>query len=65
MCNKKTIDLRTVTKNIGCSDPRIKSSYSMRVYTIIVHSLISVESLKSACVNSLAFAEIRFILFVP
>ena len=30
-----------------------------------VHSLISVESLSSACVNSLKFAEMRFILFVP
>ena len=27
--------------------------------------LISVESLSSACVNSLDFAEIRFIWFVP
>ena len=37
----------------------------MRVYTLILHSPISVESLKSACVNSLDFAEIRFVLFVP
>ena len=28
------------------------------------HSLTSVESLSSACVKSLEFAEIRFILFV-
>ena len=37
----------------------------MRVYNIAVPSLISVESLSSACVYSLEFAEIRFILFVP
>ena len=30
-----------------------------------VHSLKSVESLSSACVNSLELAEMRFILFVP
>ena len=30
-----------------------------------VHSLIRVESLSSAWVNSLEFAELRFILFVP
>ena len=37
----------------------------MRVFIVAVHSLISVESLTSACVNSLEFAEIRFFLFVP
>ena len=37
----------------------------MRVYILAVHSFISVESLSSAFVNSLEFAEIRFILFVP
>ena len=37
----------------------------MRVSIIAVHSLISVESLSSACVDILEFAEIRFILFVP
>ena len=36
----------------------------MRVYIIAVLSLINVESLSSACVNSLEFSEIRFILFV-
>ena len=41
-----------------------KSSYSVRVYIIAVNSLINVESLGLACVNSLQFAEIRFILFV-
>ena len=35
----------------------------MRVYIIAVHSLLFVESLSSACVNNLEFAEIRFILF--
>ena len=30
-----------------------------------LHSLISVEKLNSDCVNSLEFAEIRFILLVP
>ena len=30
-----------------------------------VHSLIRVESLKSACVNKREFADMRFILFVP
>ena len=30
-----------------------------------MHSLISVESLSSACVNSLYFAEISFVLCVP
>ena len=30
-----------------------------------VHSLIWVQSLSLACVNSLEFAEMRFILFVP
>ena len=30
-----------------------------------MHSLIRVESLSSACVNSLEFAELRIILFVP
>ena len=52
-------------RTVGCFDPSIKNSYSVRVYIIAVQSLISVESLSSACVNSLQFAEIRFILFVP
>ena len=30
-----------------------------------MHSLIKEESLSSACVNSLEFAEIKFILFFP
>ena len=37
----------------------------MRVNIIAVHSLMSVDCLSSACVNSLEIAEIRFILFVP
>ena len=35
------------------------------MYIIAVHSLISIETLSSACVNNLEFAEIRLILFVP
>ena len=35
------------------------------MYKIAVPSLISVESLSSAYVNSLEFAEIRLSLFVP
>ena len=37
----------------------------MRVLIIAVQSLICVESLSSACVNSLEFAEIWFIFSVP
>ena len=46
----KTFDLRT------------KHSYSVNVYDMAVHSPLRVES--SACVKSLEFADIRFILFV-
>ena len=46
-------------------DPCIKNSYSVSVYIMAVHSLIRVESLSSASVNSLEFAEMRFFLFVP
>ena len=35
------------------------------VYIMAVNSLISVESLSSACVNCLEFADMRFILSVP
>ena len=54
-----------MNKTVGCLDLSIKSSYSVSVYIIAVHSLISVESRSSACVSSLEFAEMRFILFVP
>ena len=37
----------------------------MTVYVIAVSYFISVESLSSACVKNLAFADIRFILIVP
>ena len=46
----KTFDLRT------------KHSYAVKVYGMAVHSPLRVES--SACVKSLEFADIRFILFV-
>ena len=44
-------------KNVGCFDPSIKISYSVRVHIMAVHSLIRVESLSSACVNSLEFSK--------
>ena len=59
------IGLRSVQKTVGCLDPSIKNSYSLSVYIMAVHSLMRVESLSSTCVNSLEFAEMRFILFVP
>ena len=49
---------------MGCFDPNIKNLYSVSVCIMAVHSLIREESLSSACVNSLEFAEMRFILFV-
>ena len=51
-------------RTVGCFDPSIKNSYSVRVYFIAVQSLISVETQSSACVNILEIAEIRIILFV-
>ena len=59
------IGLWSVSKTVGCFDPSIKNSYSVKVSTIDVHSLIRVESRSSACVNRREFAEIRLILFVP
>ena len=50
---KKIIGLLSVNKTVGCLDPSIKNSYSVSVYFMAVHSLISVESLSSAGVNSL------------
>ena len=53
-----------MNKTVGCLDPSIKNAYSVSVYIIAVHSLIRVEILSSACVNSLEFAEMRlFFLF--
>ena len=63
--NRKVIGLWSINRTVGCFDPSIKNSYSVRVYSIVVHSLISVKSLSSACVNFLEFAEIRFTLFIP
>ena len=62
---RKNIGLWSVNKIVGCLDPSIKNSYSVVVFIIAVHSLIRVERLSSACVNSLEFAEMRFVLFVP
>ena len=58
------IGLWSVNKTVGCFDPSIKNSYSVKICMIAVHSLIRVESSSSACVNRREFAEIRFILFV-
>ena len=57
--------LWSVNKTVGCFDPSNKKSFSVRMYNMAVHSLISVECLGSACVNSLEIAEMRFILSVP
>ena len=54
-----------MNKPVGCFDPNIKNSHSVRVYIIAVHSLIRVDSRSSAFVNEREFAEMRFILFVP
>ena len=62
---RKIIGLWSVNKTVGCLDPSKKNSCSVCVHIMAVHSLIRVESLSSACVNSLEFAELRFILFVP
>ena len=59
------IRLWSVKNTVGCLDPSNKISYSVSVYVMALHSLIRVESLSSACVNSLEFAEMRFNLFVP
>ena len=54
-----------MNKAVECFDPSFKNSYSVSVYIMTLHSLIRVESLNSAGVNSLEFAEMRIILFVP
>ena len=62
---RKIIDLWSVNKTVGCLNPSVKNSYSVSVYIMAVQSLIRLESLSSACVNSLELAEMRFILCVP
>ena len=54
-----------MNRTVGCFDPRIKKSFSVSVYIMAGHPLISAENLSSTCVKSLQFADIRFILFVP
>ena len=54
----------SVKKTGVCFDPRIKSSYSVNVYIMAVHSLMSVESLNSGCAERLEFADIKFTLLV-
>ena len=59
------IGLWSVNKTVGCLDPSIKNSFSVKVCMIALHSFIRVESRNSACVNRREFADMRFILFVP
>ena len=59
------IGLWSENKTVGCLDPSVKNTYSVKVCMIAVHSLIRVESRNSVCVNRREFADIRFILFVP
>ena len=59
--NRKIIGLWSVYKTVGFFDPSIKNSCSVNVYILAVHSLISVESLSSAWVKSVEFADIMFI----
>ena len=56
--------LWSVNKTVGCFDPRIKNSYSVSVFIIAVHPLMSVESLNSACVKNLEFADNKIIWLV-
>ena len=52
-CVKRNImGLWSVNKTVGCFDPSIENSYSIRVCMIAVHSLLRVESRNSACVVS-------------
>ena len=53
-----------MNKSVGCFDARIKKSYSVIVYIRAVLSLIRVESLNSARIKSLEFADMRLILSV-
>ena len=64
LCNEKSFVFMVCKKTVGLFDPRIKNSYFVKVNIIAVHSLMSVESLSSACVKSLEFADIKIILFV-
>ena len=45
------IGLWSVNKTVGCFDPSIKNSYSIKVCMISVHPLVRVESRSSACVK--------------
>ena len=62
---RKIKGLWSANKTVAGFDPSIKNSYSVKVYLLAVHSLIKLESLSSACVKSLEFAEMTFVLFVP
>ena len=57
--------LWSVNKTVGCFDPRIRKSYSVNVCLMAPLSLMSVQFFVSACVKSLEFADIKFILLVP
>ena len=65
LCNKKSYRFMTVKELFDVLIQVFKNAYSVRVYIIAVHSLISVENLSSACVNSLEFAEVSFFSSVP
>ena len=49
---------------VGRFDPSTKNSYSVSVYIIALNFLITAGSVNSACVKTLEFADIIFILFV-
>ena len=61
LCKRKTVDLYSGNKTVGCFNPRIENSNSVNISIIATHSLISVESLSYACLKSLEFADIWFI----
>ena len=52
-------------KTVGCFKPKIKNSCSVSAYFMAVQTLVTVESLSSACLKSLEFTDKRFILLVP
>ena len=52
-----------MNKTVGYFDPRIRNSNSVNVLIMAVYSLIRVETLSSAWVKSLEFANFRFISF--
>ena len=57
LVKKKNIGLWSVKKTVGCLDPSNENSCSVSVFIMAFPSLIRVESLSSACVNSLEIAE--------